>query len=72
MVMKNSNPRGIKAGDYVTFHTVHGHRTGIVEYIKLDSKEGNHYPIAVITVRTMGGKIKRYTRLLFKLHKATG
>lgn len=56
-----------KIGDYVTFHTKIGYRTGIITAIH--TLEDGSCPMAVIQVRGMNGKVQFYKRKFFKLKK---
>jgi hypothetical protein len=58
--MKPKEP--FRISDYVTFHTQYGTTTGIIENIILKNPQ-----VAIITMRTLHGKPKRYTRPLYKL-----
>jgi hypothetical protein len=57
----------VKQGDFVEFHTQYGKTTGIVQYIKLGSRERKHFQTAVIIVHLTAHKTKTYERPLFKL-----
>lgn len=54
-----------RISDFVTFHTQYGQTTGIIELIILSNPQK-----AIITVRNMSGKPKKYTRPLYKLKHA--
>jgi hypothetical protein len=60
----------LKIGDYVRFHTQHGHRIGLIENISLGIK-GKRPQLALISVRDLNLKVKTYRRPLYKLRKVT-
>lgn len=65
--MSPLNNHGFNEGDFVTFHTVRGKSTGIIEYFK--GGDRGTFRLAVITVNINHYKSKRYTRPLFKIKK---
>ena len=54
--------------DWVSFHTQYGYRTGLIELI-LHGEKGKKPQRAIITVRNLSGKPKKYIRPLYKLKK---
>lgn len=63
--MSDKKKEPFRIGDFVTFHTQYGKTIGIIELILLRNPQQ-----AIITVRTMSGKPKKYHRPLFKLKHA--